>query len=230
MAPAETVLTRTLDDGRTAVVTVTDRRDGDLRVDQDPVLLVERRAAVTGHPWTWLQQVHGAEVVTVSAPGAEAGAQADGAITRVSGAALAAHTADCAPVGLVGSAGVIGVAHVGWRGLVAGILDATFAAMGEVGAGEVSAVVGPSIQAGCYEFAESDLATVERAVGAEVRGVSSSGRPALDLPHGVVTALADLGVADVIVDSRCTGCDPLRFSHRVGADPGRQALVAWIDP
>jgi YfiH family protein len=226
----EIVDRRPLDDGRTAVVAVSDRHDGDLQVDLDPDRLEARRRTITRHPWSWLRQVHGSDVVTVSAPGAEAGSHADGLITEVSGAALAVHTADCAPVGLVAATGVVGVAHVGWRGLAAGILGATVDAMHSAGAEQLSAVVGPCIHAGCYEFGEEDLAVVAESVGAEVRAVTGAGRPALDLPAGVLAALARSGVTDVAVDSRCTSCDGDRFSHRARGDRGRQALVVWIDP
>ena len=61
-------------------------------------------------------------------------------------------------------------------------------------------------------------------------GVSCAGPRARHLSAGVIAVLARSGVTDVIVDGRCTGCDPRRFSHRVSGDRGRQALVAWIDP
>ena len=230
MALGRLLVTRPLADGRTAAVVVTDRSDGDLRIDLDPDELARRRGAVTGHRWTWLEQVHGPRVVTATGPGDGAGVRADASITRATGAALAVHTADCAPVGLIGERGVVGVAHAGWRGLVAGILEATVAAMRRAGAGPIEAVVGPCIHPGCYDFGEDDLAAVAAAARATACGaVSSSGGPALDLPAGVVAVLGRAGVTDVTVDPHCTGCDPERFSHRVGGDRGRQALVAWID-
>jgi len=221
--------TRPLDDGRTAVVVVTDRSDGDLRIDLNPDVLARRREALTPHRWTWLEQVHGPRVVTVPSPGAGAGVRADASVTGATGAALAVHTADCAPVGLIGLGGVVGVAHAGWRGLVAGVLGATVTAMRAAGAGRIVAVVGPCIHASCYDFGEDDLAEVAAALGDDVRAVSSTGGPALDLPAGVVADLGRSGVTEVSVDPRCTGCDEERFSHRVGGDRGRQALVAWID-
>ena len=110
------------------------------------------------------------------------------------------QTADCAPVGLIGLGGVVGVAHAGWRGLVAGVLEATVAAMREAGAGRIVAVVGPCIHAGCYDFGADDLAEVAAALGDDVRAVSSTGGPALDLPAGVVADLGRAGVTDVTVD------------------------------
>src|SRR3954470_18110368 len=82
-----------------------------------------------GADTTWLRQVHGSTVVTVTHPGEHAGAEADAAITRAPNAKLAVRTADCVPIVLEGD-GVIGVVHAGWRGLAAGIVRATVAAMG----------------------------------------------------------------------------------------------------
>src|SRR4051794_2945660 len=90
----------------------TDHRHGDLAVSNAGPVLDGRRAAIRPEPWTWLHQVHGADVVTVSEPGAGAGTDADAAVTTTPGAVLAVHAADCAPVVLVGSGG-IGVAHAG---------------------------------------------------------------------------------------------------------------------
>ncbi|HKY14173.1 MAG TPA: polyphenol oxidase family protein, partial [Microthrixaceae bacterium] len=102
--------------------------DGDFAIDSDPDGLAERRGAIAAAPWTWLRQVHGAEVVVVGAPGDHAGAEADAAVTGVPGAALAVQTADCAPVLLWGdgpTGPVIGAAHAGWRGLYEGVLENT---------------------------------------------------------------------------------------------------------
>src|SRR5438876_12396346 len=82
-----------------------------------------RRRVVVDLRWTWLRQVHGDRVVTVSSPGAGAGSRADAAVTDQAGCALAVLTADCAPVALASPQGVLGVAHAGWRGLEAGVLE-----------------------------------------------------------------------------------------------------------
>ncbi|MCY4069040.1 MAG: polyphenol oxidase family protein [Acidimicrobiaceae bacterium] len=96
--------------------------------EQSRRLLARRRQALLEGRWTWLNQVHGAGVVNVTTPGAAAGSTADGAATAVPGAVLALHTADCAPV-VVAVGGALGVAHVGWRGVVAGVLHEVVAAV-----------------------------------------------------------------------------------------------------
>ena len=112
---------------------MTSMADGDLAVSGDPATLETRRRAVVDLPWTWLHQEHGAAVVVVDRPGQHAGEHADAAVSAVPGAALAVQVADCAPVALVSSAGAVGIAHVGWRGLVAGVLPAAVSAL--IGAG-----------------------------------------------------------------------------------------------
>lgn len=219
-----------LGDGRTATVVVSGRAVGDLRVDLDAEVLTRRRAQVVDLPWSWLRQVHGADVVDVTTPGGGAGTRADAAVTTVSDAVLAVHSADCAPVALLAPGGVVGVVHAGWRGLAAGVIEATVDAMSRLGADEIHALVGPCIHAGCYEFGEQDLARVADVVGDEARARTSTGAPALDVPAAVTALLRRTGVTEVTVDPRCTGCHAGFFSHRVDGDGGRQALVAWIAP
>jgi len=202
----------------------TTREHGDLHIGGDAALLERRRRAVLDAPWTWLRQVHGADVVTVTEPGEHAGATADAAVTAAPGAALAVHTADCVPV-LLEADGVVGAAHAGWRGLHGGVLERTVAAMRALGAGDVTAHVGPHIRSRCYEFGAAELDEVAARLGDAVRAETAWGTPALDLAAGVRAALAPLGV-DVVDHGGCTACEPDRwFSHRARADAGRQAGV-----
>jgi len=101
-----------------------------------------------------LQQVHGVDVVTVTEGWPEGdGPRADAFVTRTPGLLLGIITADCAPVLFASANGVVGAAHAGWRGAVAGVLEATIAAMRALGAEEISAVVGPCIHQASYEVA-----------------------------------------------------------------------------
>jgi YfiH family protein len=186
-----------------------------------------RRRAVVDLEWTWLRQVHGTTVAQVEAPGGQAGAKADAAVARIPSAALAVLAADCAPVALAADAGVIGVAHAGWRGLAAGVLEAAVGAMRDLGAGDVVAALGPCIHAECYEFGEDDLDTVAARLGDVVRATTATGRPALDVPAAVVAALGAAGVTEVQDVDVCTACSPDYFSWRARRDTGRQAAVVW---
>jgi len=212
----------------------TGRVEGDLNVALDPQELAERRDRVAPGEWTWLEQVHGAEVVTVAAPGDGAGARADGAVTDAAGAVLAIHTADCAPVLFRGDAPdghVVGAAHAGWRGLCEGVLGATVDAMRDLGARSITWRLGPCISPDAYEFGEADLDLLAERLGPDVRALTSDGRPALDLRAGVRSALAGTAAVELPTGARvpCTATDPGWFSWRRDRTRERQAALIWIE-
>ncbi|HEY2302868.1 MAG TPA: polyphenol oxidase family protein [Acidimicrobiales bacterium] len=186
-----------------------------------------RRRAIVDRPWTAMRQVHGARVLEIDRPGAGLGEAADAAVSDVPGVALAVLTADCAPVGLVSAEGVIGVAHAGWRGLVAGVIEAAVEAMRGLGATEIGAVVGPCIHPECYPFGAADLDAVAVRLGPVVRADCASGGEALDLPAAVRTSLERSGAQVLGEAGVCTACSPAYWSWRGGRDPQRQALVVW---
>jgi YfiH family protein len=198
-------------------------------VDGDPTDLARRRTALADPPWTWLRQVHGGRVVTVGRPGDAAGEEADGAVTAVSGAVLAVHTADCGPVALIADGGAVAVAHAGWRGLVAEVVPTAVGRLAHAGPGPVRAVVGPLIGPECYEFGSDDLRVLSQRLGTTVAARTASGAPALDLRAAIRSALAGAGVEQVDFVGGCTACGADAFSHRARGDRGRQALLVWID-
>ena len=181
-------------------------------------------------PWTWLRQVHGADVVTVTAAGEHAGEPADAAVTSVPGATLVVRTADCAPVALL-SESVVGLAHAGWRGLVGGVVERTVEVMRSAGAGPITARIGPCVAPDAYEFGSEELAAVADRYGDRVRGSTERGAPALDLAAGVAAALERSGVAlDGGLPPPCTAnLADTYFSHRARAEPGRQASFVWLE-
>lgn len=192
--------------------------------------LERRRQTLMNGRWTWLRQVHGADVVVVTEPGGCAGAVADGAVTAVPEAVLALHTADCAPVVVVGD-GALGMAHAGWRGIVAGVIGGVVDGVrraAPAAASDLRAVVGPIIRPSSYEFGADDLESVAAAAGCDVAGVTSWGAPALDLWAAVRGALGAAGVSDV----EDLGLDTARdgfFSHRARGDRSRQATAARLE-
>ncbi|MDP1819541.1 MAG: polyphenol oxidase family protein [Acidimicrobiales bacterium] len=209
---------------RSVRIVTTTRADGDLAGDPRP----EPALAGAPRPWTWLRQVHGDRVVVVSRPGEHAGVEADAAVTATPGCTLAVRTADCAPVVLRG-AHAVAVAHLGWRGVLAGLVARTADAMRELGAAPVAADLGPCIRSGCYEFDGPELDDLAARFGDGVRATTDGGRPALDLAAAVRVALAEQGVTDVRDGGVCTACDERWFSHRVRQDTGRLATLAWIE-
>lgn len=210
----------------------TEAADGDLRVTRPVDDLAVLRERLVALPWTWLHQVHRAEVVVVDEPGQHAGDDADAAVTDRPGAVLAIHTADCVPVALLATdLDVVGAVHAGWRGVEAGVVEATVGRLRQEGARDLHAVLGPCIHAECYEFGADELDRMADRYGPAVRAVSSDGRPALDMPAVVRAALVGAGVAGDDVDDVdiCTACDRRFFSHRARGDVGRQAMLVWMD-
>jgi YfiH family protein len=186
-----------------------------------------RRRSVVDRPWTWLEQVHGARVVVVDSPGGAAGRAADGAVTAAPGTALAILTADCAPVALASPEGVIGAVHAGWRGLMAGVVEETVAAMRGLGAVSVVAALGPCIGPECYPFGEPELEGLVARFGPGVRASHANGSPALDVPAAVRAALSHAGVRLISDAGVCTACSADHWSWRARGERQRQAMVVW---
>lgn len=203
------------------------RRAGDFADPGGPRAAAAQRLLADA-PWTWLRQVHGPRVVVVERPGDCRGEEADAAVTGCSGAALAVLTADCAPVGLASPEGIVGVVHAGWRGLMAGVVEAAVAAMRSLGASEVSAALGPCITPHAYRFSAVDLEPVAERFGRAVVALDSAGYPALDLPATVRAALGQAGAALVADAQICTHCSPDHWSWRANGDKARQASVVWV--
>lgn len=170
-------------------------------------------------------QVHGAEVVPVTAPAAagDGPVPCDGQVTDVPGLVLVVRAADCVPVLLADpDAGVVGVAHSGRPGLAAGIVPATVARMRALGARRVTAWIGPHVCGSCYEVPAAMQAEVGALVPAAV-STTSWGTPALDIGAGVRAQLADADVAVVDV-SACTRESLGLYSYRRdGERAGRHA-------
>jgi YfiH family protein len=204
--------------------------------DDDPAAVAENRRLVSqvlggdaGDPqrWAWARQVHGGDVVEPTGPGSAG--DADALVTTSTGVPLLVLVADCAPVALVARDAVAAV-HVGWRGLLAGVVPAAVEVMRRLGNGPVRGVVGPCISAAHYEFGARELEQVARRVGPEVRSRTVTGAPALDLRAGVRAALGDAGVDERTDVDVCTYASADHFSHRRDGITGRQALIVTREP
>ncbi|WP_372727275.1 peptidoglycan editing factor PgeF [Nocardioides sp.] len=177
-----------------------------------------------------LRQVHGAEVDVVEERRTSERPQADGIVTTTPGAVLVVRVADCVPVLLADDAGtVVAAVHSGRPGLAAGVVPATVARMRDVGAGPLTAWIGPHVCGACYEV-PTDLQAEVAALEPASRSVTSWGTPALDLGAGVRAQLERLDVRVVDV-SRCTRESPDLFSYRRdGSSAGRLAGLVRIRP
>lgn len=178
----------------------------------------------------WLRQVHGTRVAIDPAPGEP---EADAAVSRAPGTVLAIQTADCLPVLFCNDGGTeIGAAHAGWRGLSAGVLENTLAAM-QGRRENLIAWLGPAIAAPSYE------------VGAEVRDVFLAHDPAAasaftatrpghwlcDLYTLARQRLRAAGVTRIFGGGLDTFTDPRLHSYRRdGAHSGRMASLLWVLP
>jgi YfiH family protein len=169
-----------------------------------------------------LAQVHGAGVHRAG-PDAAGRPEADGVVADGPGRTLMVRAADCVPVLLADAeAGVVGAAHCGRPGLLAGVVGATVEELRALGAGSLTAWIGPHICGGCYEV-PADLQEQVAAVVPASRATTSWGTPSLDIGAGVRSQLGQAGVSVVDV-SRCTRESADLYSYRRdGADAGRQA-------
>jgi YfiH family protein len=134
-------------------------------------------------------------------------------------------TADCLPVALLranGSAPALAVVHVGWRGLLGGLLEA---AVRTLGPGKLAAAVGPAIGPCCYEVNEDVAEPFRARFGSQV---IREGR--LDLWRASEAALREAGCERVERLDLCTCCHPeLFFSHRRDRGrTGRQGLIGYL--
>jgi YfiH family protein len=169
-----------------------------------------------------LTQVHSAIAVRVDAPWPPgAGPRADAVVTDRAGIALGVVTADCAPVLFAdATAGVIGAAHAGWRGAVAGILEATIAAMAALGAepSRVTAAIGPCIGQPSYEVAADLRDAVLERDAAYSRCFADGVRPGhwqFDLGGYCVARLRAAGVGGIeFLDLDTLALEEEFFSHR----------------
>lgn len=179
-----------------------------------------------------VNQVHSADVVTVSAPFTGPPPAADGLVTATRGLVLAVLSADCQPVLLADAhAGVIGAAHAGWRGTLAGILEAMVDAMEALGAKRenISAVIGPTISQRAYEVGPEffdELITEDDGYARFFAG-GTGDRMQFDLPAFGLHRLREAGVGHAEWTRHCTYADPARFYsyrrsvHKREADYGR---------
>jgi len=213
--------------------------------DEPSAELAENRrravaAVLPGAALQTLYQVHGSEVATVRhADDGPARPRADAMVTDRPGLLLGILTADCAPVLLAdAAAGVVGAAHAGWKGALAGVTDAALDAMEALGAdrARVAAAVGPSIARRSYEVDDAFRRRFETAARENERFFADGGpgHHRFDLEGYVVHRLHAGGVGRVEALGLDTYADETRFfsyrraTHRGEADYGRQISLIGL--
>lgn len=183
----------------------------------------------------WLEQVHG--VTVVNAAHANCLPQADAAYATAANAVCTVLTADCLPVLLCDDLGsVVGAAHAGWRGLAAGVIEATVSAM-QVPPERIIAWLGPAIGPQAFEVGD-DVRTVfvvhdTNASAAFTPSPSSSqsegGEYLADIYLLARQRLQALGITQIYGGGYCTYSEHGRFfSYRRDGDTGRMASMIWL--
>jgi YfiH family protein len=199
--------------------------DDEAAVDENRRLVARRLGLVGPASWAWLRQVHGRRVVTDPVPGDAP--EADAVVSREAGRPVVVLTADCAPLALANT-GAVAVAHAGWPGLERGLVQAAVRAIRAAGEGPVRAVLGPCVHPSSYAFGPDLLARLVTRFGADVAATTADGRPALDIPAAVRSALDAVGIDRFEDVGVCTAASPDHFSHRRDGVTGRQGAIAML--
>jgi YfiH family protein len=211
----------------------------------DPALIAENRrraaeAILPGAALTGLYQVHGSRCVIVDAASdLAARPEADALATRTPGLLLGILTADCVPVLFADTtAGVVGAAHAGWKGAIAGVTDATLGAMESLGAdrAHIVAAIGPCIGRASYEVDEAFVQRFAADDPANERffAAGQPGHAMFDIAAYVAARLAAAGVARVAIGGQDTYAEEAdyfsyrRACHRQDNGYGRQISVIGL--
>ena len=195
----------------------TTRELGDLK---DAAVRRKLRALLPAEP-AWLKQVHGARVIELDHESLREG---DAAVTRTKGVVCGVQMADCMPVLFADDAGTtVAAAHAGWRGLAAGVLEATVAAM-RVPPERVHAWLGPAIGPRAYEVGDEVRAAY---AGHEVAFTPTRpGHWLLDLYAVARRKLA--GLRSVSGGDFCTCSEERFFSYRRDRTASRMGAFIWL--
>ncbi|MFC5704696.1 peptidoglycan editing factor PgeF [Aeromonas eucrenophila] len=203
--------------------------DDAVKVEANRTLL-QQVAEIPGR-LNWLNQVHGTAVHPVSNQ-YESAPEADAACAHEAGLACIVMTADCLPVLFCDRAGTrVAAAHAGWRGLQAGVLEASLAAMGGDPA-DILAWLGPAIGPEAFEVGgevrEAFMAEQAEAAAA-FKPSPNEGKWLADIYRLARLRLARAGVSAVYGGEYCTHGDGERFySYRRDGQTGRMASLIWL--
>jgi YfiH family protein len=163
----------------------------------------------------FMKQVHGNTVVIVDEASNNL-FEADALVTNKNSIALAVQAADCLPL-LLQSDGVVAAVHVGRKGLLNGVALAAVAAMQDLGAEQITGVVGPHICGSCYEVDQVMFDEIT-----QMHPDSAASNRRLNLFAGLVAQIPQVALTNMNI---CTLENPNYFSFRRGAESGRQVGV-----
>ena len=177
----------------------------------------------------WLNQTHGVQVATLEQ---DATRDVDAAVTRRRGTVAVVMTADCLPILLCNRNGdEVAAVHAGWRGLQAGVIQATLASM-KSAYNQLLAWVGPGISQSCFEVGEEVRTAFidSMPAAADCFSANRQGHFLCDLAGLARLVLTAQGVNSVTLDPHCSYRDTeLLYSYRREAVTGRMASLIWIN-
>ena len=171
-----------------------------------------------------MNQVHGDRIALIEEVTDEI-PTADALVTGIPGISLAVMVADCIPL-LLSSPESVAAVHVGRKGLINEITRKTISLMQDMGASEITAIIGPAICGSCYEVSDEVFQEVV-AVHPTAASRTSKGTLALDLPKALINVLK-VEEIEVTNEFICTVESHDHFSYRRDGVTGRQAGVIWL--
>jgi hypothetical protein len=213
---------------------------------EDPALIAENRrrvadAVLPGRELTGVYQVHGNRCVVIDdTTDLAARPEADALATRTPGIILGILTADCVPVLFADrDAGVIGAAHAGWKGALAGVTDATLTAMESLGASRanIAAAIGPCIARASYEVDDGFVQrfTADDPANERFFAAAKPGHAMFDIAAYVAARLAAAGVTRIAIGGQDTYAEAedyfsyRRACHKEENSYGRQLSVIGLN-
>lgn len=183
-----------------------------------------------------VKQVHGRAVLRATRASDAPLGEADAIVCDVPGLSIGVVTADCIPVLIATPSGAVAAVHAGWRGLAAGVLEASVDALGRIAhdTADAVAVIGPHIGARCYEVDAPVVSALTLRFGDAVDAALRATRPGhceIELARLAALDLSRAGFASeriAVVEDACTACDPVRFHSYRRDGPASGRLFHYI--
>ncbi|MFL3011760.1 MAG: polyphenol oxidase family protein [Acidimicrobiales bacterium] len=224
---ARELFRETLPSGNLIVSLVSEIEDGDFSADQTRNrTLKENQSKLSNGEWNWLSQVHGTEIIWLDENKRVSGIEGD-ALATSSQKVIAITVADCLPLLLIEESGILSLLHLGWRGIKEGLLEKSIRLIKTKSQEPMGAVMGPCINACCYEFGQNDMDILVEKYGPKIVSETLTGALSLDMKECVREILSTYDVEIKYDDPFCTNCDPRHWSFRSDGTDKRQVMIAW---
>ena len=225
---ARELFRQTLSDGNLIVSLISEIEDGDFSSDQDRNRrLKENQSRIRDSEWNWLSQEHGTGIIWLDENKRASGVRGDALATSSAQKVISITVADCLPLLLVEGSGILSLIHLGWRGIEQGLLEKSIQLIKTKSSEPMSAVLGPCINACCYEFGQNEMDNLVKKYGSKIVGETLAGALSLDIKECVRGILSTSDVEIKYDDPFCTNCDPRYWSFRSEGTDKRQVMIAW---